>query len=315
MRLSFTGLWIIGWVCFISLIVSLGQDFRRSNNLHEEEIVLTNPTINKLELTSESPDQKFYRSKWFRLEPFRTYDEDTAIYNNISVHIFKSPNDSFRVTMLKLVNGATKTEADQMAAKMNFKVEQRDSLLVTDEGIAITRKEKFRNQGIVLMVYVPVGKQIRIDENIGWENGRISFGFENDDWRLGYRDQEEGWQHDVDYIMKADGLYDLNGKPAASWKHPEWNDDTDEDGNDNNNRNYDSGKGGGYRYNENKMLAPQQADSSAKQKMEKDKSEQNKKDSLNKNTATQKADKVYNERRDQMIAYTLPAYNPLLVMY
>lgn len=312
MRLSFTALWIIGWVCFFSLIGSLSMDFRRSNNLHEEQIVLTNPGINKLEITSESPDKKFYRNNWFRIEPFQGFDEDTAMLRNISVHIFKSPNDSFKVTMLKLVNGPTRDEANASAAAIKFNIVQQDSLLVTDEGIPITKKEKFRNQTISLMVYVPVGKQIHVDGNYGWGGGHVSFGFGDDsDWRLGYRNQEEGWQHDVDYIMKEDGLYDLKGRPAATWKHDGWNDDDEEPDQQLDRKNFRNADSNSYRYQENKMVAPQPIDSSAKQKMQKDKTEQKAKDSTSKEKA---GDKVFNGQMEQMITYSMPAYNPLLIM-
>ncbi|MEO7523542.1 MAG: PspC domain-containing protein, partial [Ferruginibacter sp.] len=203
MRLTFLGLWLIGLFCFISLIFSVGRDFRTVNSLNEQEIILSNPAINKLEITTVAPEQKFHRNRWFRMEPFQGLIEDTAMVQNISVHIVKSPNDSFRVTMLKMVNGRTKRYADTLASLINFNVTQRDSLLVIDRGIAITRQDKFRNQRIILTVYVPVGKQIRVNRNIGWGGGRISFGpWSDDDWDIDFEDVEYGWDRDEDYIMK-----------------------------------------------------------------------------------------------------------------
>jgi len=56
-------------------------------------------------------------------------------------------------------------------------------------------------------VYVPVGKQIRVNKGIGWP---VHFGSGNwnNDWEDNdYYDSEEDirWQSDVDYVMKADG--------------------------------------------------------------------------------------------------------------
>ncbi len=318
MRLSFLGLWLIGLFCFISLIVSVGRDFRTVNSLNEQEVVLSNPSINKLEITTVSPEQKFYRTRWFRMEPFQGLLEDTAMVQNVSVHIVKSPNDSFRVTMLKMVNGRTRRYADTLAALINFKAEQRDSLLVIDKGIAITRHDKFRNQRIVLTIYVPVGKQIRVDRNVGWGGGRISFGpWGDDDWDIDFEDLEHNWDEDVDYIMKADGLYDLNGKPADEWKHPGRNNDEDEDIN---RMNQDTnGVTGGYRYN-NQPITPAQADSIFKLKSQQELFEKRLKDSLikEKNKSDKelekKADKVVNEQLSESVSYSLPAYNPMLIM-
>ncbi|MEO8769731.1 MAG: PspC domain-containing protein [Ferruginibacter sp.] len=315
MRLSFLALWLIGLFCFISLIVSVGRDFKSVNSLNEQEVVLSNPSVNKLEITTISPDQKFYRSRWFRMEPFQGFDEDTATVQSITVHIIKSTNDSFRVTMLKMVNGRTRRYADTLASLMNFNAVQKDSLLVIDRGIAITRKDKFRNQHIVITVYVPVGKQIRVNRNVGWGGGHISIGPWGDDWDVDFEGLEEHWDQDVDYIMKADGLYDLNGKPADEWKHPSKDEDDESDSPKGNaKQNTDSNgvnmtNGSGYRYN-NKPMTQQQMDSILNEKKQQE--QQKQKDSTKEKTKA--GDKVYNEQDEQSISYSLPAYNPMLIM-
>jgi phage shock protein PspC (stress-responsive transcriptional regulator) len=325
MRLSFSALWLIGLFSFIALLVSVGRDFKSLNSLNEQDVSLSNPTVSKLEITSVSPDQKFYRNRWFRMEPFEGLDEDTAMLQNVSIHIVKSPNDSFRVTMLKMVNGRTKRYADTLAGLMQFNAIQKDSLLVIDKGIAITRKDKFRNQRIVLTVYVPVGKQIRINRNVGWGGGNISFGpWSDNEWNIDFEDLENGWDHDVDYVMKADGLYDLNGKPADEYKHPQKEDNDENDAEKDRARQQKDSNGVNmnndvYRYNNNVSPAQQTADT-LKQKMLKDLQQQQLKDSLEriKNNIDKQleklGDKATKNNEDQTISYSIPAYNPLLIM-
>ncbi|MEO7446390.1 MAG: PspC domain-containing protein [Ferruginibacter sp.] len=221
MRLSFTGLWILGWACFIFLLASVSRDFSTLNNLHEEEIQLVDTGMQKLELTADAPYKNYYRNRWFRMEPFEGFEDDTAYVRNVTIHIIKSPNDSFRVTMMKMVNGRKRNYADTLAELMEFNVVQRDSTLLLDRGIPINKHDKFRNQRVVLTVYVPVGKQIRVDKSVGWgHNVKFSGPWNNgDDWNIEFEDLEEGWDEGVDYIMQADGLYTLDGKAANSWKH------------------------------------------------------------------------------------------------
>jgi hypothetical protein len=118
-----------------------------------------------------------------------------------------------------VANGRTKRFADTLANLIQFNVEQKDSLLVVDKGIAINRKDKFRNQRIVLNVYVPVGKQIKIDKSVGWGNNNVRFDgpWNEGDYFIDRDDEERGWQSDVNYIMKADGLYTLDGRRAEDW--------------------------------------------------------------------------------------------------
>jgi phage shock protein PspC (stress-responsive transcriptional regulator) len=223
MRISFISLWVLGWASFILLLASVSKDFKAGNTLNEQEIYLTNPGINKLEVTSVSPSQKIYSSRWFRFEPFEGLVEDTAFVRNINVHIVKSPNDSFRVTMVKMVNGQNRRYADTLAALMNFNAVQQDSLLILDKGLAINKTDKFRNQRVVITVYVPVGKQVRIDRSVGWFNPVQFDGLMNNNRELSFDGLEEGWESNVDYIMRADGLYTLQGIPADNWKHRDRN--------------------------------------------------------------------------------------------
>ncbi|MEO6583630.1 MAG: PspC domain-containing protein, partial [Ferruginibacter sp.] len=126
MRFTFFSLWFLGIISFIGLIASVGRDFKSTNSLNEEEVQLVNPMVNSLEITSAATSKKFYRNRKFRFEPFYNLEEDTATVQNISVKIVKSPNDSFKVTMLKLVNGRSRRDADMRAATINFNIAQID---------------------------------------------------------------------------------------------------------------------------------------------------------------------------------------------
>lgn len=222
MRISFIALWLVGLFCFASLLTSVGTDFRSSSTINEEEIALANPGVNKLQVTTLSPQNKYYRRQWFRIEPFTALNEDTAFVRNVQVQIVKSPTDSFRVTMLKLANGRNRRSADTLVHKMEFSVYQADSLLVLDKGLAINKHDKFRNQRVVITIYVPVGKQIMINDNVGWGNDIRISGPWNDDDFLEMDNLEHGWRRDVLYTMKDDGLYDENGEPADNWERDEY---------------------------------------------------------------------------------------------
>ena len=307
MRFGFIALWIIGWFCFISLIASVSQDFRYFNKESEETIQLTNPAISKLEVTTSSPLKKYYSNRWLRLEPFEDLEEDTALVKNIRIHIVKSDNDSFKVTLIKMANGPDRQSANRQASKIEFNVTQMDSLLVIDKGIMINKTDKFRNQGVILTIYVPVGKQIRVNKNVGWNNNIHFGGPWGDERNIEFDDVAEGWDQGVDYIMKADGeLYSLDGEPAAEWKHPK------PEENDNNEKQMNNSQDN-YRYN---STEPIQKIDSLKLKLETE--QKNLKDSLQK--AKEKIDKQLEKlgegtgKPTAFISYSLPAYNPLLIM-
>ncbi len=234
MRFSFLGLWFLGIICFVSLIASLGNDFRRTSSINEEKIYLTNPGVQSLEVNSLN-NKRYYRSNsWFRFEPFANFDDDTVFIGNVRIKIEKSPTDSFQVGLIKMSNSDTRTNADKLASHINFNISQSDSLLLTDRAISINTTDKFRNQSVEVIVYVPVGHRIKINKNMSYNRIRIEGPWWNhDDWYDWDNDEDYYYKYGETYIMKDDGLYTLDGIPANKENDTRrnWNSDYDEDEN------------------------------------------------------------------------------------
>ncbi|MBN8836687.1 MAG: PspC domain-containing protein [Sphingobacteriia bacterium] len=208
-RYSFLGLWLLGLFCFISLLTSLRNDFRYSNHPEEINVPLKNSRINKLELTIPPHAKYLSKRSWLKFEPFAAIDDDTIYVQNIRIHIVKSNTDTFKIGMLKTANGRSRAEADETVSKINYNITQIDSLLEFDKGIALSPTQKFRNQHISFTVYVPVGKKIRISDDIGWDNNvHVGFNWDDDDWDWRfYSDvKRESWRPNIEYLMTEKGL-------------------------------------------------------------------------------------------------------------
>jgi phage shock protein PspC (stress-responsive transcriptional regulator) len=223
LRLTFISLWIVGWVCMACFISSLDKEFSRKSDLPLQEISLTNAKVNKLIVTTASPmeERTGKRYRWQRFDDsFDEFlDEDSLPIQNIKVGFVKSFDDSFHVKVLKYSRGISKEKANENASKIAFNLKQVDSLLVLDDGITINKHDKFRNQTVYVTVFVPVGKQIRVK---GDYFRRLYFNsvFNINDYDRDndyYNDDDFRWQSGVDYIMKEDGLYTLDGRKADGW--------------------------------------------------------------------------------------------------
>ncbi len=226
MRFSFAAMWLLGWICFIGLLASLRSDFSYHNTPQENIVPLTNPAVNKLQIKYINNDRYYFNSSFLNFQPFASLDEDTAFVKNIHLRILKSDNDSFQVKMLKLAYGADKQIAENRADKINFNIGQKDSDLLFDRGIPITKDQKFRNQSVYVTIYVPVGKKIFVDDGIGWGNDiHFDLGVDVDDWY--WRGNNEGydWSNNKEYIMTLDGL---------KLTHPDISDDEDNNEDQNN---------------------------------------------------------------------------------
>ena len=228
-RSSFIALWIAGWVVLFYFGSSLGNSFSRHNIPTEQSVALTNPTIDYVEITA-APKMKYYENHWFQIEPFQGFsDEDTVYVRNLRIRIVQSLNDSFQVKIVKLSNGKTVQNANELANKINFELTQQDSMLYLDKGIGINKIDKFRNQHIIMTIAVPIGKRIKIT-NKGWSQTNINFNgrgmrtgtidriSSDDDW---YDKWNEPWDNEsyqyergVEYKMTKDGLVNLSPMEA-----------------------------------------------------------------------------------------------------
>ncbi|MBP6000359.1 MAG: PspC domain-containing protein [Sediminibacterium sp.] len=219
-RSSFIALWSLGWVCLFYFMSSLGNSFSKHNQPNEQAIVLANPAVDYLEVTA-SPKMKYYEQRWFNIEPFQVFNDDTVRVRNLKIRIVQSKTDSFEVKYVTMSNGKSISEANMLAQKINFSVTQQDSILMLDRGIAITKTDKFRNQHVIMTIAVPVGKRFKIT-NKGWSQTNIRvnsrgihsetmnhFGGDDiwvDEWNENWDNESYSYDRGVEYKMTKDGL-------------------------------------------------------------------------------------------------------------
>jgi hypothetical protein len=149
----------------------------------------------------------------------------------------KAASDSFEIKYVRISNGKTLAEAERLASKINFDLNQQDSSLYLDKGIAINKTDKFRNQHVIMTLAVPVGKRFKIT-NRAWEQVKVSvnkkgfrsqtgpnidfaFDGDNSDW---YNDEDAfEYDYDVEYIMTPTGLERVGGikNPDDNKEDPE----------------------------------------------------------------------------------------------
>jgi len=218
-RSSFIALWVLGWVCLFYFISSVGNSFSKHNQPVEKSVALVNPSVDYLEVTA-SPKMKYYEQRWFNIEPFQVYNDDTVRVRNLKIRIVQSKTDSFDIKYVTMSNGKSINEANLLAEKINFSLLQQDSTLLLDRGIAITNKDKFRNQHVIMTIAVPVGKRFKIT-NKGWSQTTINmnhrgirtetindFGDDTwvDEWNENWDNESFSYDRGVEYRMTVDGL-------------------------------------------------------------------------------------------------------------
>ncbi len=260
----FGSLWFVGIVCAALLTGSVFRNFK-SRNFVEENISMTQPARGKLylDVTTNSINYRYYSNDWFDWDdgdwPLFGANLDSILLNTVRIDVVKSNDSSFHITKVKFSRGNDPVKARELAEKINFTTMQNDSVLFLPKGFSISKTERWRNQQVLLILQVPVGKRFRLDKSISkydWFDVRYN--------HRGGLDIEDNWERTYwvesgrDYIMTPDGPKQVSKLDAEALSRGEYkereNDENDENIPQEHRRNHRNEEPavkdttGGYRY-------------------------------------------------------------------
>jgi phage shock protein PspC (stress-responsive transcriptional regulator) len=212
----FGGLWAFGWVCAISFAVSIAKDVREWESI-SSDVAVTQPLGGKLIVRVNEPEIRYSGGFGWMRHDNTGWDisEDTLKYNNVKLRVNKSQDSSYHIIMHKSSFGSSIKDAQTRAERIMFNASTQDSILNMGSGLSIYRNSKFRGQGVIMEIQIPVGKKIRFDESLvhaynAWVVRRSSRSDRYWDKRDGYQmdwdyDDYFDWDADVDYVMGTNG--------------------------------------------------------------------------------------------------------------
>ena len=210
----FGGLWTLGWVCAVFFATSVAKDLRAYERI-SSEVGLTQPASGKLIISVNEPEIRYSGGFGWIRDDNTGWDitDDTLKYNNLKLRIDKSPDSLYRVTVYKYSLGSNIRDAQNRARSITFHTSTQDSTLNIGSGLHISKESKFRGQGVIIEIQVPVNKRIRFDESVRhaynpWVVRRTAKEYR--DWNRRYTidwdyDDYFSWKSDIDYVMTEEG--------------------------------------------------------------------------------------------------------------
>jgi phage shock protein PspC (stress-responsive transcriptional regulator) len=228
----FATLWVIGLFCFIGLVAVVVNNFRARQHV-EEEIPMSQPSHGKLIVKAAEVSNRYYDTdtwddfgwswNWRNRGPFYNITDDSIRLNTIKVNVVKSNDSSYHTEVLRFSHGHDASNARTLAEQIRFNVTQSDSVIYLPNSFVVNREQRFRNQQVLVILAVPLGKRIYISNNVEyfhWFNIDVNkrhitwnehwdddWGnrWDSDDWDNGYH-----WTVNTEYTMTADGLVRTN---------------------------------------------------------------------------------------------------------
>jgi hypothetical protein len=203
---------VFGWVSVTVFSGLTSRQFKRDADIREK-IDLSQPSNGRLEVDMGETPGRYYKLDWIdngdNDMPAVSTNEDSMLLNTLRIRIIKSKDSLYHATTYKIASGETQVKAEESASKIRFGLKQEDSILLLQKGFGISKTDKYHNQKIMLIIEVPAGKSIKINENTDWfdwfsvrGNGTgITVRHGSDDDMNAHP-----WDHDVWYTMTSEGL-------------------------------------------------------------------------------------------------------------
>lgn len=194
-------LWLLGIVFGIWLLASVFKDFNAEWKNPRETFYIRQPSNGKLILRAQE-DMLGTDRHWFFGHDLRVLD-DTTIVNDVHIRIEESSNNDFQVFIVKKSRGRNVADAKRYISLLRFVPEQQDSVLIIPNGFALAKNASYRNQEVVLIIQVPVGKSLTVEKEAYRAFNFDRYGWRNEE-RLDWDDFDE--QDRVELRMETDGL-------------------------------------------------------------------------------------------------------------
>jgi len=178
-------LWLTGIFICVFIAFDISQQFSEKAN-SKNFISLNQPKDSTmyLELSNKNIDTDKFENTNNKIHFdncfIASYDGEEGkqkIFGMPKLKIIKSGSGLFELQIIKSSYGLSVTEAKKISEKINYKFNQKDSLLLLDNYFTLDENGKWRNQDVKIILKVPVGKMIIIDNNI--EN--ILCNYDNED--------------------------------------------------------------------------------------------------------------------------------------
>ena len=170
--ITFIALWVLGWVSLFGLVSTLGKDFSKISNRenNQTEIPMIQPANGKLYVNLNLYPYNFGEDENIEIFGSKDIFKDSIYISNVKIKIIQSTDDLFHVKLVKSAHGSSRIAADTTAAAINMTAIQFDSILKIDQGFYISKKQKFRNQQVAVLISVPLGKRISLPKSSSVSN-------------------------------------------------------------------------------------------------------------------------------------------------
>lgn len=214
--IAFTGLWLLGLFSAIGLFGSMRISYSSQVGLRTDYIV-QQPAGETMVVKMDPGSNDYYENTPFDMDGIARMDNQSLDLRTARLNVVKSSDDDYHVHLLKASKGRDRAQAQSLAQSITFPINQVDSFLMLPQTFSILNGNAWRNQRVIVVVEVPVGKKILVDESVN-DYDYFNFDFNarrnwRNDWNKSW-DESEYYETGELMVMTEKGLETVNRKDA-----------------------------------------------------------------------------------------------------
>jgi phage shock protein PspC (stress-responsive transcriptional regulator) len=169
LNLSAGILWFVGLTLCLCLSLNILNDFSDETQLKKQIDTHYNntdtlyvKTNNGYEKNPTDLDFEWDNDRWL----INNAIQPSIWWGKPRVKIITSENDSVSVFIVRVAAGKQKTEASLRAKNINYSAAQQDSVLLLNNYFSFASTDKYRNQGVDVLIKLPKNKVVYLDNNL-----------------------------------------------------------------------------------------------------------------------------------------------------
>ncbi|WP_417608542.1 PspC domain-containing protein [Owenweeksia hongkongensis] len=151
----------IGLILLVIAGVKIGLQFDNTGRI-SDEIALPEYTEYRIQMSDDSLHHEFmnsYPNHWMRIDGKNAFDK-------VEVDIRPTDDANPYVKILTEAQGPNRREARNNARSLDYKISILDSVIEIPGYILLNRDQKFRDQTVKVILYLPEGHSVFIDESL-----------------------------------------------------------------------------------------------------------------------------------------------------
>ncbi|PKR79890.1 hypothetical protein CW751_12455 [Brumimicrobium salinarum] len=157
-------IWFIALVGLSFLGVKTGLDFKE--RYQKEEQLIIEDSIQRLTINLLDNDNLINKMNDYDYDSHFSVQNNRVTMRHTPIHVHPTEDSLYRVIIKKKSNGATIKEAKQRTEKIIYKFERDGKVLNLQSHFSFANDQKIRGQQIHVHIYVPIGKQLQLNDNL-----------------------------------------------------------------------------------------------------------------------------------------------------